>query len=92
MTNRSPWPLCQVSALIAQQKMVAEQRPSSEAALREGVNCADSMTSLSEARRSLSLSLLRCKRLSLCSSVSISTLERQLVLSAESMIMPLLSV
>ena len=74
MTNRSPWPLCQVSALIAQQKMVAEQRPSSEAALREGVHCADS------------------KRLSLCSSVSISTLERQLVLSAESMIMPLLSV
>ena len=42
--NRSPWPLCQVSALIVQQKMVAEQRPSSEAALREGVNCADSMT------------------------------------------------
>ena len=44
MKNRSPWPLCQVNALIAQQKMVAEQRPSSEAALREGVNCADSMT------------------------------------------------
>ena len=35
--NRSPRPLCQVSALIAQQKMVAEQRLSSEAALREGV-------------------------------------------------------
>ena len=29
---------------MAQQKMVAEQRPSSEAALREGVNCTDSMT------------------------------------------------
>ena len=43
-TNRSPWPLCQVSALIVQQKMVAEQRPSSEVALREGVNCGDSMT------------------------------------------------
>ena len=42
--NRSPWPLCQVSALIAQQKMVAEQRPSSEAALREGVNCVDRTT------------------------------------------------
>lgn len=34
----------QVSALIAQQKMVAEQRPSSEAALREGVNCVDRTT------------------------------------------------
>ena len=44
VTNRSLWPLCQVCALIAQQKMVAEQRPSSEAALREGVHCADSMT------------------------------------------------